>query len=245
MNSPFSTRIRALSVVVLLLGIVTAILAYSINQTKKPRPPIALTMTSRQTVTLTGQAPQSGFTTLRYQRSDGSWKQVSTYTSADGKVKKENIGFGLMGRGVFEVNQRNHALYFLSEMPANPFYSPKDLRRDERYVRDDSVLGYETRVLRFPADDGSGYIENYYAPALHDLLIKTVSVSEEATSVTEAVQIQLGEPSQDEFSSLPDWPIRYDRFEDKIEAMETEGNKEAAEQMRELLKQERQKHPDR
>ncbi|HEX5884310.1 MAG TPA: hypothetical protein VFY67_07175 [Pyrinomonadaceae bacterium] len=37
---------------------------------------------------------------MRYQRSDGSWKQVSTYTSPDGKVKKETIGFGLMGRGV-------------------------------------------------------------------------------------------------------------------------------------------------
>jgi len=229
----------------LLLGIVTAILAYSINQTKKPKPPLALTMISRQTVTPAGEAPQPGFTAMRYQRSDGSWKQVSTYTSPDGKLQKENIGFGLMGRGVFEVNKRNRILYFISAMPANPFYSPNDLRRDERYVRDDSVLGYETRVLRFPDDDGSGYIENYYAPALHDLLLKTVSVSEEATSVTEAVQIQLGEPSEDEFRSLPDWPIRFDRFEEKIEVMENAGNTAAAEQMRELLKQERQKHPNR
>ncbi len=175
---------------------------------------------------------------------DGSWKQVGTYTSPDGKIKKEELGFGLIGRGVFQVDKRERVLYFLSAMTASPLYVSSDLRRDERYVRDDSVLGYETRVLRFKADDGSGYTENYYAPGLQDLLIKTVSVSENGVSVAEAVQILLGEPNEDEFGSVPDWPIRYERFEEKIESLKEAGNEDAAEQMRQLLKQERLKHPD-
>jgi hypothetical protein len=245
MRPTLATRFRVLSVVVFLLGLVTAILAYSINQSKKPKPPLALTMISRQTVTLDGEAPQAGFNESRYQRSDGSWKQIRSYTSPDGKVKKEDTGFGLIGRGVFQVDNRHRILYFISPMPSDPSYRAGDLRRDEHYVRDDSVLSYETRVLRFNTDDGSGYTENYYAPALQDLLIKSVSVSKNRMSVTEPVQIQLSEPSEDEFSSLPDWRIRYDRFEEKIESMESAGQPDAADQMRQVLEQERQKHPDR
>jgi hypothetical protein len=59
------------------------------------------------------------------------------------------------------------------------------------------------------------------------------------------VQIQLGEPGEDEFRSLPDWPIRYERFEEKIESLKEAGNGDAAEQMRQLLNQERLKHPYR
>jgi hypothetical protein len=245
MRQTFSNRIRAVSVIVFLLGIVTAILAYSVNQAKKPKPPIALTMISKQTITLTGEAPQQGFTKMRYQRSDGSWKQVSTYTSPDDKIKKEDIGFGLIGRGVFQVNNQKRVLQFVSAMVPSPLYASHDLRRDEHYIRDDFVLGYETRALRFPADDNSGYTENYYAPALQDLLIKSVSVSANGVSVTEATQIQLGEPGADEFGTLPDWPIRYDRYEEKIDSMEEAGHRKAAEQMRQLLKQERQKNPNR
>jgi hypothetical protein len=244
MREAFSNRMRAVSVILFLLGIVTAILAYSVNHAKRPKPPIALTMISKQTLTPTGEPPQQGFIKMRYQRSDGSWKQHSTYTSPDGKTKRQELVFGLIGRGVFQVDEQHRVLHFISAMTASPLYVSSDLRRDERYVKDDSVLGYETRVLRFMADDGSGYTENYYAPGLQDLLIKTVSVSENGVSVTEAVQIRLGEASEDEFGSLPDWPIRYERFEEKIESLEEAGNGDAAEQMRQLLKQERLKHPD-
>ena len=244
MREAFFKRMRAISVVLFLLGLVTAILAYSVNRAKKPKPPIALTMISQQTLTPTGEPVVQGFTKVRYQRADGSWKQVSTLTR-DGKVAKEEIVFGLTGRGVFQVDEQHRVLQFLSAMTASPLYVSSDLRRDEHYVKDDSILGYETRVLRFNADDGSGYTENYYAPGLQDLLIKTVSVSEKGVSVTEATQIRLGEPSEGEFRSLPDWPIRFERFEEKIESMEGAGNQQAAEQMRQLLNQERLKHPYR
>lgn len=245
MREAFSNRMRAVSVVLFVLGIVTAILAYSVNHARKPKPPIALTMISKQTITPPGEPSQQGFTKIRYQRSDGSWKQVTTYTSADGKTKRKELVFGLNGRGVFQVDEQHRVLQFLSAMTAGSPYVSSDLRRDERYVKDDSVLGYETRVLRFKADDGSSYTENYYAPGLQDLPIKTVTVSENGVSITEAVQIRLGEPSEDEFRSLPDWPIRFERFEEKIESLKEAGNEDAAEQMRQQLNQERLKHPYR
>lgn len=241
----FSKRMKALSIVVFLIGTGTAILAYSINREKKLKPAVGFTMFSKQTITHSdGGEAEQGFTEVRYQKSDKSWKQVSTYVSPDGKVKKENITFGQVGRGVFQVDKANKVLHFMSTMDACAAVAT-DLRKDEHYVRDDSVLGYETQVLRFTEDDGSGYTDEYCAPDFQNLPIKSVSVSENRTSIIEPVQIQVGEPSEEEFRSLPDWPIRYDRYEAKIQAIENAGNHEGAEQMRQVLKQQRQQKPDR
>ena len=221
-------------------------LAYALNRPPTPKPKVGFTVVSKQTVTPSeGQPPRHGYTEVRYQRSDGSWKQVNTYASPDGKFVKEDIGYGLVGRGVFQADRKNRVLYFLSSMEPESVNLTTDLRRAENYVRDDSVLGYETRVLRFPSDDGTSYTESYYAPALQNVAIKSVSVSEGGTSVTEAVEIRLGEPPEGEFAGMLDWPVRYDRYEEKIQVLEDRGRRDTAEQMRQLLDRQRQGKPHR
>lgn len=239
-----SGRMKVVSSVVFILGLTTALLAYTLNRPYKPEPRVGFTMVSEQTVTPSdGTPPQPGFKKVRHQRADGSWNQVSRYASPDGKFAKEDVATGVVGRGVFEVDKKRRVLHFLSALSPDSVGLTTDLRKDEHYVRDESVLGYETRVLRFPNDDGSGYTERYYAPALQGVALKSVSVGEGGTSVTEAVQVQLGEPAESEFA-LPDWPVEYDRYEQKIEQLEDAGRPGTAEQMRQTLEQKRQNRPN-
>lgn len=240
-----SSKMRIISVAVFLLGLTTAMLAYTLNRPYKPEPLVGFTLVSKQTSTPSdGSPPRTGFTKVRHQRSDGSWHQENRYSSPDGKFAKEEVAIGLVGNGVYEVDRKNRLLHYLSPMSPEAVGITADLRKDEHYVRDETVLGYETRVLRFPNDDGSGYTERFYAPALQGVALKTISVAEGGTSVTEAAEIKLGEPARSEFS-LPDWPVRYDRYEQKIEQLEDSGNRETAEQMRQFLEQKRQNKPDR
>jgi hypothetical protein len=174
MSYIFSNRFKTLSITVFLLGAVTAGFAYSVKLAQRPKPAIGFTITSRQTAALVDGTPAGSITEVRYQKSDGSWKQVRTYFGPDGKMLKEDIGFGQSGRGVFHVDKENKALQFLSQMEVQTVNKAAyDRHKDEKFVRDDTVLGYKTEVLRFTQDDGSGYTDKYFAPALQGLPIKS------------------------------------------------------------------------
>lgn len=241
MSYILSNRFKTLSISIFLLGAVTAGYAYSMKLAQQRRAAVAFTMTSKQTATLVDGTAAGGITEVRYQRSDGSWKLVRTYFGPDGKMLKEDIGFGQTGRGVFHVGKENKALQFLSQMEAQPINKVAyDRHKDEKFVREDIVLGYKTEVLRFTQDDGSGYTDEYFAPALQGLPIKSVTVNSRGTSVNEPTQIKLGEPPESEFTSLSDWPVKYDFYQDKIRTAEGRGEHETVKQMREVLQQQRQ-----
>lgn len=245
MSYVISNRFKTLSVAMLLLGAVTAGYAYSTRLVQQRRHgAVAFTLTSRQTATPADGTPAGTITEVRYQKSDGTWKQVRTYFGPDGKMLKEDIAFGQVGRGVFHVDEENKALQFLSQMEAVPVNrAGYDRHKDEKFVREEMVLGYRTEVLRFAKNDGSSYMEEYYAPALGGLAIKTVTVNSRGTSVKEPVQIQLGEPPESEFIVLPGWPVRYDFYQDKIRTAEERGEHETVKQMREVLQRERERNP--
>src|SRR3977135_2048335 len=53
-------------------------------------------------------------TSIRYQKSDGSWRKDTTYS--DGRT---TIAFSQPGRGVFDVDEKNQRLDKLAEAPGH------------------------------------------------------------------------------------------------------------------------------
>jgi hypothetical protein len=248
MSGATSKRLRTFSATILLVGLVTAAVAFTLNQVRKTRQVLAFTIVSKRTFTPgDGGEPRQELTMTRYQKSDGTWKQVVTYLNPDGTVAKNSMAFGQPGRGVFQVDEAKKEMSFVSPMEKPIAELPlSDLRGDPGFVKKSSVLGYETSVLRSTEEDGSGdYEEVYYAPAFHNLSLKTVSFSKRGISTLEAVKIEIGEPAAQEFSSLPDWDVKYDRFQEKIKVLEDRGRQETAEQMRQELQKRLQQKPER
>ena len=225
-------RMRLISVTIFVLGAITASVAYAINYTRRPN---GFTMTSRQVHTSADGASALVADIERYQKSDGSWRLTTTYFNPDGTIRKVDNGVGQLGRGVFQVKETTKLLNFISPMsPQTHVVSADDMRKDPNYVREDSVLGYQTFVSRQPGEDGA-YAEVYRAPALQGMPIKIIFSSGAGTTVIEPIKIALGEPSETVFTAMPDYQVNYVDFENKIQAIEESGQHETAKQMRQQL----------
>lgn len=244
MPKSFSVRIKLLSVVVLIAGMVSAVLAYSLKQSNsvKRKPARGFTLVTKEIATPTSVAESGAVApgyrlTTRYQKSDGAWKQVRVYYNEDGKPFREDISFGIPGKGVFQVDQNQGTLNFISPMPPKEqtsYVEITDERKHANFLKDDVVHGYAAHVMRFPDQDG-GYVDIYRAPELNNLPIKRVTVSDDGYAVDEAVEIKWGDPDDKVFENLPNWFVRYERFEEKIQAMEEMGKPETAKAMRQEL----------
>ena len=225
-------RMRLISVTIFVMGSITASLAYAIDYTRRPN---GFTMTSRQVHTPADGAPVLVADIERYQKSDGSWRLTTTYYNPDGTIRKVDNGFGQLGRGVLQVNEKAMRLNFISPMsPRAHVVSASDMRKDPNFVREDFVLGYKTFVSRQTEEEGT-YAEVYRAPALQGMPIKIIFSSEAGTTVIEPTQIALGEPSEVVFTAMPEYQVDYEGFENKIRALEASGKHETATQMRQEL----------
>jgi hypothetical protein len=167
---------------------------------------------------------------IRYQRSDGAFKEVQTYYYANDAVAKKEILFGIPGQGVFKINNPQGPLQFLSSMrpkEQTSYVRVDDGHSQPNFVRDDWVQGYQTYVLRFP-DEAGGYFEMYCAPELDGEPLRRVSVEPGGISIHEVVEITLGDPDDRMFGPLPNLPVNYEFFKHKIATTEEAGNHEAA-----------------
>lgn len=250
MNHRFQKRLRKLSIAVFLLGVVTASVAFAVNQAKKPKRPVGFTLITKQTFSPSSKdmvLPEvSYFMSVRFQKSDGTWKNVRTGHTADGVVIMEDTAMGRPGRGVFRLDPIAGELTFLSSMEAWKEFPVYDWTKDPLFLKEDTVLGYKTYVVRrHDEDDSSTYIDSYYAPDLNNYPIKEVQVSPMGTATEVAEKIVIGNPSEQQLDSLPDWPIKYELFEQKIQAMEEAGKHELAEEMQQELQQRAQPKPDK
>jgi hypothetical protein len=147
----------------------------------------------------------------------------------------ETINFGIPGEGAFQVDRVRGELEFLSPMPSKEItsYVPvTDGRNDPKYVRDDVVQGYKAYVLHYKVDKSGSYEDEYYAPELDNYPIRSVKVAPHGVSVTEMLQLTLGDPDEQVFASLPKGLIKYDRFKQKMKALEEEEMHQAAGAMR-------------
>src|SRR6185436_6836023 len=115
-------RFKFVSIVIFVIGLVSATVAFSIQKGngKKQRHRIGFTIVTKQsTVPFVPMQNSDWYTiSVRYQKSDGTWRQVRTPRNAEGKVLKRDITVGVPGQGVFKVNKDQGALDFLSSMPA-------------------------------------------------------------------------------------------------------------------------------
>ena len=232
---------RVLSIALFVTGVVSAVIAYALPQ-KGPqtRPAKGFTIVTKETIKLNDPREQANplqsdyVTTVRRQKSDGTWKEVRTAYKNDGKVIREHIGFGIPGDGVFQDTGKGE-LEFLSAMPGTEITSRVpivDGHSDLRFVREEVVQGYNCYVLRYEVDKDGLYEEEYYAPELDNYAIRSVKVAPYGVSTTEMVQLTLGNPADDVFTSIPKKPVKYDAFKNKMKALEDDGKHEAADAMR-------------
>ena len=63
-----------------------------------------------------GQSPVLMATKIRYQKSNGDWKEVTRYFSKDGQLTSRHAVFGIGGRGVLGVNEETQSLDYISPM---------------------------------------------------------------------------------------------------------------------------------
>jgi hypothetical protein len=227
-------RMRWLAITIFLLGTVSLAVAYSLNRAKGPAPPVGFTMISTQTFTpRNSEVSYHVATKVRYQKSNGEWRLVTTYYKADGSVRKTDSGFGQSGQGVFRVDGKNKLLNFISPKSAALTYASEEtLRNDPRFLREDTMLGYKVIVQHNLTDDGSSYIDISYAPALQSLPVKTVYVTEAGTTIIEPTKIVLGEPATEDVSATPNYPVSYEEYEQKLQSIEKAGNAKTADEMR-------------
>jgi hypothetical protein len=232
------TFISYASVLVLFLGVVSRGAGIIVHRHRRAHTqtivPVPYTMVSNRTsFSKAGDKGVLDSTQTRYVRGDGSFKEVTTRYNQDGSVLGNGTMFGITGRGVFGVSDKSQKLVFLSAKDHAAHALNEEQFRNDPFSRDDVVLGYKVRVLRSSFADNA-YIETYFAPALANAVVKSVDISADgASTVTEAVKIDLGEPSVSEFN-LPNYPVDYGSYEHRINQTDNKGNHDMANEMRRI-----------
>jgi len=238
------TRFRAISIAIFVIGAVSAGFAYSLRKPSGPtlRQRKGFTLATKSTVIpiISRQAFPKEIThsnSIRYQRSDGTFKEVQTYYDSNDAVVKKTILFGIPGQGVFSLTNPQGPLQFLSSM--RPTEQASYVRVDDghshpNFVRDEWVKGYQTYVLRYAEDDG-GYFEVYCAPDLDGEELRTMAVEPGGISIREVVGITMGNPDEKVFGPLPNLLVGYDIFKQKLATAREAGNNEVVEGMQRQL----------
>ena len=235
MKTILSHKLRLASLGVLGLGVVALVLAYQSRATSQEGRQ-GFTLYSTMTTINQDGSQAIGGNRIRYQRADGSFKQLTTYLAPDGTVIKTDILYGLPNRGVFLVEEKAKKIEFISSLSEKSIaLSEEDLHSSHRnIVREDTLMGYRVLVAR--VGDDSEYTELYHAPSLMGFQIKTVSANPTSTLKIEPTKIVLGNPAPSEIANVTRYPMSYVLFEEKIKTMEERGSAEAAQQMRETLR---------
>lgn len=244
MSQKVFAKFRATSIVIFVMGVVSAGFAYSLQQRNGPqlRERKGFTLRTKTTAIPTiprqlGPLESIESNATRYQKSDGTFKQVRTYFNAKGEIVKKEILFGIPGQGVFKINNPKGPLEFLSSMrpkEQTSYVRVNDGHSHPNFLRDAWVQGYQTYVLRFPEEDG-GYFEMYCAPELDGQQLRTVSASPGGVSIEQVVEITIGDPDERVFGPLPSLLISYDHYKNQIALTQEAGNHEAAEGMKRVL----------
>lgn len=204
----------------------------------------AFTFAASQTIIPDVGNPQIRSTVQRFQRSDGVYKLVQTFYSTDGATERVQTHFGFMGLGVFRLDLLRKLLIFTGpQIDAVPTDVETYLRSQSLYTRDESVLGLSTIVWRKPGRTKADFVEEYRAPSLGGLLVKSLKVSARGREVFEPTTIQLGEPPSTLFSELVLYPSNYSSYERRVLEMERNGEPEVAGMMRRLLERMRHARP--
>src|ERR1051325_8334612 len=221
---------------VFVLGLVSMGVALVINH-KRVKAPMAFKLVmSQRFVQSDGRSILQAEIT-RFQRGDGSYCQVTTRYNEDNSIAGTTRVFGVVGRGVFGVNDREQKLIFQSAK-RHAFHEMNEeaLRKDPGYVGEDTILGY--RVLGQKSEDASDL--TYLAPDLGGIPLKLINYNLDGSyTIIEAQKIELGEPSEREFGAIPSYAVDYSVYERQIAAMENQNQHQLANDMRQVLQEQR------
>lgn len=205
----------------------------------------AFTLTTSRTITRTNERERLLTTTQRFQRSDGIYKLVQTFYAPDGTVAQTQIYFGFIDLGVFRLDETHKRLVFTGPLiDDRPADVEQFLRGHEQFTREESVAGVTAMVWRQAEPDTEEFREEYRAPALGGLLIKTVKVSARERETVEPTSIQMGEPARGLFNELLSYRVDYSDYERLVQEKEKKNDPEMAALMRQLLERMRQARPN-
>jgi len=204
----------------------------------------AFTLTTSHTLGTADGRERLQSTQQRFQRSDGAYKLVQTFYSADGTKVGMQTYFGFIGFGVFRLDQAGQRLVFTGPLIDDRQEDvEKFLRQHELFTREESVAGVSTVVWRQQEPGEAEFVEEYRAPSLGGLLIKTVKVSAHGRETFEPTAINMGEPAASLFNELFAYRVDYSSYERQVGQMEKKNEPQTALLMQQLLERMRQARP--
>ncbi len=218
------------------LGLVSVVLAFVVNRQRTPTP-VAFKLVSVQRFVNSDGKSLLQAEIKRFQRGDGSYSQLTTRYNEDNSVVGTTRVFGVVGRGVFGVNDKDQKLIFQSaKRHAFHEINEEALRKDPGYIGEDSILGY--RVIGQRSPDLSDVV--YLAPDLGGIPLKLLSYNPDGSyTVIEALKMELGEPTEREFGGMPDYRVDYDLYERQIADLDNQGQRQLANEMRKVLEEQK------
>jgi len=156
----------------------------------------------------------------RIQKENGDWKQVQEYIDPEGRVTGSMTSVGVAGRGVFVVGRAK--LLFVGDRSEGykPKFDEEAFRKIPDFIGESTIAGY--RVL-----GQGGAFKFWVALDIGGANLKT----ERDGSVTEAVSVERGDFGP---VTVPDLPIEYSDYREKIERVEPL-NPQMADRMRQAL----------
>lgn len=171
----------------------------------------------------------------RWQKSDGSWKEMTTNYDKDGNIAETYNKYAINGRGLFGVNEKKKQLQFLSSRPdVIPAFSEETFRKNPRFGGESALLGYKTLIERI--DEGDGELTEFHrAPELNGFIVKIFSTSADGSkTVIEATDIIIAEFSDSEYGVMPEYPVVYDSYKKAVDATK-DSNPNTAKEMEKNL----------
>lgn len=202
----------------------------------------AFTLKLTRVFTPAGGSPLRRSTTERHQRADGTFLLVTTHFDSEGAVRGMETRIGMPGRGIFRADERRRVLELIAPLSEEEVAEDAAslLGEDPRYVREESVSGYRTIVLRDPKGTAEEYTEWYHAPELNGVFLKSVTSTRGGVEVTEPTEITTESPDQRLFGALQGYAVDSVSYERRIKKLEARGQGALATGMREHVRRAKQ-----
>jgi hypothetical protein len=169
---------------------------------------------------------------------------VQTFYGPDGTTERVQTLLGFIGFGVFRLDEGQKRLVFTGpQIDDRPADTEQFLRAHELFTREESVAGISSIVWRRAGPLEGDFVEEYRAPSLGGLLIKSVKSSAPGGETVEPTSIQMGEPAPSLFYELLSYRVDYLSYERQVQEKDKRNDPETALLMRQLLERMRQARP--
>ena len=232
----FAKRLKFLAISTFFLGLVSVVISYgfqnitTLSSTKFEKRDIKVfyrvTFQSSK-----NSSPILQDTKYRLQKNDGSWKDTVVNYAPDGSALNAFDTYAINGKGIFAVSEKTKTLSFRAERPLETFqFSEAKFKASPNFIGETQVAGLRVLVQKIPYGD-SDFTELYVSPDFNGLFLKIISKSGDSITTEEATAVKIEPISEEEFGNLPNYPINYGSYQNKIKSLESV-NKAQAEQMK-------------